>query len=109
MKQVQSAEFRKGFAAETEPVEVMKYREVLGTWYPAGTETPEKEADEIIDYAVSRTREIEALREEVKQLKRLLAARANKVEDEPKTVDAAIAALPKQDREFFEKRLGKKK
>lgn len=45
MKQVSSAEFRKEYTHETEPVEVTAYGKVIGTYYPHGTK-PELTAPE---------------------------------------------------------------
>lgn len=79
MDEVQSAEFRKSFAEFLEPVRVLKYKAVLGTWYPAGSEEmpPEDKVNQIVDFALEdQGKEIEALQAEVKQLKRQLAASA---------------------------------
>lgn len=40
MKQLTSADFRKFYAREAEPVEVTAYGKVIGTWYPYGSELP---------------------------------------------------------------------
>lgn len=40
MKQVSSADFRKLYARENEPVEVTAYGKVIGTWYPTGVDLP---------------------------------------------------------------------
>lgn len=36
MKRITSSEFREGFTEIEEPVEVMRYKRRLGTWYPDG-------------------------------------------------------------------------
>jgi hypothetical protein len=36
MKQLSSADFRKAYASETEPVEVTSYGKAIGRWYPSG-------------------------------------------------------------------------
>lgn len=41
MKQLSSADFRKSYASETEPVEVTSYGKAIGTWFPAGVAIPE--------------------------------------------------------------------
>jgi hypothetical protein len=38
MKQVSSADFRKLYARENEPVEVTAYGKVIGVWYPTGAD-----------------------------------------------------------------------
>lgn len=38
MKQLTSADFRKTYARESEPVEVTAYGKVIGTWFPADSE-----------------------------------------------------------------------
>jgi hypothetical protein len=45
MKQIGSADFRKGYASQTEPVEVTAYGHVIGTWYPSGAELPASTTD----------------------------------------------------------------
>ncbi len=40
MKQLSSADFRKTYARESEPIEVTAYGKVIGTWFPAGAEIP---------------------------------------------------------------------
>lgn len=45
MKQLSSAEFRKAYTAQTEPVEVTAYGKLMGTWYPAGAEIPAPTTD----------------------------------------------------------------
>ena len=36
MKQLSSADFRKAYASETEPVSVTSYGKEIGKWYPSG-------------------------------------------------------------------------
>lgn len=38
MKQLSSAQFRRSYARETEPVEVMSYNDLIGTWIPASVD-----------------------------------------------------------------------
>lgn len=40
MKQVGSADFRRLYASESDPVEVTAYGKVIGTWYPSGADLP---------------------------------------------------------------------
>lgn len=40
MKQLSSADFRKSYASEAEPVEVTSYGKSIGVWYPAGVDLP---------------------------------------------------------------------
>ena len=74
MKQVTSAEFRTGFAMYLEPVEVRRYTNIIGTWYPQGTESPVEEVPITTEMLATYRTEIDAQAEEIKQLKRLLAA-----------------------------------
>jgi NADPH-dependent ferric siderophore reductase len=105
-----TAEFGKANLAKIDDVvEIRRYSTVVGTFYPAGTaavtlqgdETPLKEA----------ARRIEELEEEVKALKRLLAAKSAPIASSSSVkVDGdPFAGLAKQDRDFFERKLGKKK
>jgi hypothetical protein len=76
MKQVTSAEFRTGFSMYLEPVEVRRYTNVIGTWYPEGTESPVEEVPITTQMLATYRTEIEAQAEEIKQLKKMLAARS---------------------------------
>lgn len=40
MKQLSSADFRKSYASEAEPVEVTSYGKIIGTWTPSGFDVP---------------------------------------------------------------------
>lgn len=40
MKQLSSADFRKGYASETQPVSVTSYGKEIGRWYPTGFDAP---------------------------------------------------------------------
>jgi hypothetical protein len=105
-----TAEFGKANLAKIDDVvEIRRYSTVVGTFYPAGKavvtlqgdETPLKEA----------AKRIEELEEEVKALKRLLAAKSAPIASSSSVkVDGdPFAGLAKQDRDFFERKLGKKK
>ena len=41
MKQLSSADFRKAYASETEPVAVTSYGREIGRWYPSGFDVPD--------------------------------------------------------------------
>lgn len=68
VKQVTVAEFRETFRTLKEPVEVIRYREIVGRWIPGG-QMPDAPP---VGWAAER----EALEEEVRQLKRRLAERS---------------------------------
>ena len=85
MRQVQSAEFRTTFATYDEPVQVMKYKQVLGTWVPGGMNPVAYLGTLTVDVAdtepvVAKMGEaqkvIDMQADEIKELKRLLAANA---------------------------------
>lgn len=40
MKQLSSADFRKAYASETEPISVTSYGREIGKWYPSGFVVP---------------------------------------------------------------------
>jgi hypothetical protein len=133
MKEMTTAEFgRANLAALTEPVKIRRYTKAVGTYYPEGyiAGLPEAEPPLTTGFApvipppdqspsLSAAREkIEELENEVKRLKRELAARPP---ESPEPADRVIpplriehpmkdvfAGLAKQDREFFERKLGKK-
>lgn len=75
MKQIQASQFRTTFGTYDEPVEVVKYKQVLGTWYPTGAE-PFEEPPVTTDTVMGYRTELEAQALEIKELKRLLAANA---------------------------------
>jgi hypothetical protein len=105
-----TAEFAKAnLAALDEPVEIRRYTTVIGTYYPAGFAQPL--AVPTLSLAldaglaeISAQKRVDDLEDEVKRLKRLLAAKQPAV-----TQGNAFSDLSKQDREFFERKLGKKK
>lgn len=139
MKEMTTAEFAKAnLAALEEPVSVRRYTKVVGTYYPDGyapaaAPAPLQAALESIpDFmpetvAPSSTKAtakiIEDLTEEVRRLKKELAARPpTPITDglpeswRPQPVAVAkiragdpFAGLAKQDHEFFERKLGTKK
>jgi len=44
MKEITTATFRDTFLELDEPVQVRRYKEVVGTYYPTGTDTPQVKA-----------------------------------------------------------------
>jgi hypothetical protein len=82
MKQVQAAEFRIGFSGMTEPVEVVKYKTVIGTWYPGeaptlGTVQVDVAEMEPVKMKMAEAQKIIDMQEdEIRQLKRIVAANA---------------------------------
>jgi hypothetical protein len=82
MRQVQSADFRKLFNTFLEPIEVVKYKERIGTWYPKNVEPARPQVVVDINAAEERANNqrlqetITFLEEDNKNLKRLLAAKA---------------------------------
>jgi len=127
MKEMTTAEFAKAnLAALEEPVKVRRYTKSVGTYYPEGyiatLPGPDlKEVSSVLlaaaqpDLMSSATARIEELEGEVKRLKKELASRplpavspipVTKVQHPMKDV---FAGLAKQDREFFERKLGKAK
>lgn len=134
MKDMTTAEFSKAnLVALEEPVAIRRYTKVLGTYYPEGYEPayepPVTQTSLALDgeaivkggLAVA-SQTIKDLEDEIKRLKKLLSERgisAGKVHVwNPDVLPAKVAAnrredpfsgLSKQDREFFERKLGKKK
>jgi len=84
MKQVQAAEFRIGFSGLAEPVEVLKYKQVIGTWYPAGeapmalgtVEVLVNDTAPVIAKMADAQKIIDMQEDEIRQLKRIVAANA---------------------------------
>ena len=120
MKEMTSAEFAKAnLAGLTEPVSVRRYNKTIGVYYPDGfapSEAPQLSIEEVETKTAMRER-IGDLEGEVQRLKRELATRSVA---EPVTIpekrtvravrtDDPFLGLAKQDREFFERKLGKKK
>jgi len=117
MIQMTTAEFGKANLTKIEDVvEIRRYSTVVGTFYPAGkavvtllaaTSTP----DSLIGDLKAAEERIHEQEDEIGRLKRLLAAKSApiassgsiKVEGDP------FSGLAKQDRDFFERKLGKKK
>ena len=130
MREMTSAEFAKAnLAGLEEPIAIRRYTKTVGVYYPEGYAAPtavinmgseaspeqvealrlQLEAIDNITVPVAATKRIEELEDEVKRLKRELAARpavANIVLRHP---EDPFAGLAKQDKEFFERKLGKKK
>lgn len=109
MKQMTSAEFAKAnLAAIDAPVEIRRYTTVMGTYYPHGYEPAD--APQLALPAVDKkvAERVEELEEEVRRLKRELSAKALAWPALPpqQTSRDVFADLPKQDREFFERKLG---
>ena len=82
MRQVQASEFRTTFGTYDEPIQVVKYKSVLGTWIPGtdstfGTVQVEVGDTEPVKNKMAEAQKlIDSLEAEVKQLKRQLAAQA---------------------------------
>jgi len=133
MREMTTAEFAKAnLAALEEPVKIRRYTKAVGTYYPEGyiAALPGEEMPLTTGFApiipapdqttsLSAAREkIEDLEEEVKRLKKELAARppvgSEFMGQERRTVPThpmkdVFSDLAKQDREFFERKLGTKK
>jgi hypothetical protein len=127
MKEMTTAEFAKAnLAALEEPVTVRRYTKTVGTYYPEGYEpkmavaVPSFPTLDLEPQVVAQAAQIVVLEDEVKRLKKLLAAReptqvitgAEYMAQERRTVPQhpmkdAFSDLAKQDREFFERKLGK--
>jgi hypothetical protein len=130
MREMTTAEFAKAnLAALEEPVKIRRYTKAVGTYYPEGYIASLPGADPlllgVVDVAVAAAEpvmltaareKIEDLEEEVKRLKKELAARppvgSELLAQERRTVPQhpmkdAFSNLAKQDREFFERKLGK--
>jgi hypothetical protein len=118
VKQMTTAEFAKaGLADLEEPVSIRRYTTVIGTYFPKGTEVGPTEAprqeelDLVRPVLTEASKRIKELEEEVAHLKRQLAARATPVVSSRSVSikDDPFSELPSQDRDFFERKLGKKK
>jgi hypothetical protein len=96
-----SADFRDRFLELTEPTQVRRYREVVGTWYPAGQEPkPQEQASlELKDPPPGISNDPD----------RIFGVKVSSLEDIRNMTDAQhianIAHLPKQDREYLERKL----
>lgn len=127
MKTMTTAEFgRANLAAIEEPVEIRRYTKVVGVYYPSSFSPSDAlplPAEPVEKPVLAATRKkVEELEDEVKRLKRELAARPTE-QRQPTGFEALFTprpkqpaqpadlfdALPKQDREFFERKLGKRK
>lgn len=115
VKEMTTAEFQRApLTAITEPVQVRRYTTVVGVYYPHGQEPETEDLQAKLDtvYGVmpspSQTNRVKELEDEVAHLKRQLAARSDKA---PVRAERHfdLDVLPKQDREFFERKLGGKK
>lgn len=125
MKQMTTAAFAKAtFGTLDEPIEVRRYTKVVGIYYPAGYDpSPLPEVLNLVLDAgltqVAAQKRVDDLEDEIRRLKKLLSERgiaSDKVHVwEPEVKVAAnrredpFSGLSKQDREFFERKLGKKK
>jgi len=133
MRDMTTAEFAKAnLAGLEEPVTVRRYTKVLGVYHPGGYEPAYEppvtqtslalDGETIVKGGLAiASQTIKDLEDEVKRLKRLLSERgiaSDKVHVwEPDVLPVKVAAnrredpfsgLSKQDREFFERKLGKK-
>jgi hypothetical protein len=137
MKDMTTAEFQKTkLEALEEPVKVRRYTKAVGTYYPEGyiatlaVAVPAFEPGLLDAEVVDQAAQIVALEDEVKHLKKLLAAKMESFEalqartgtvvvpvgsellsQERRTVPQhpmkdVFSDLAKQDREFFERKLG---
>lgn len=122
MKDMTTAEFAKAnLAALEEPVKIRRYTKTVGTYYPEGYEPAQQAHPAQIDFDLTAAavdvaaEKIRGLEDEVARLKRELAARPQA--PDPKgagyrpehPLKDVFAGLAKQDREFFERKLGKGK
>jgi hypothetical protein len=123
MKEMTTAEFAKAnLAALEEPVKIRRYTKAVGTYYPEGYEpkmavaVPQMPLLDLEPEVVAQAAQIVVLEDEVKRLKRELAARppagSEFMGQERRTVPQhpakdVFSDLAKQDREFFERKLGK--
>ena len=125
MREMTTAEFAKAnLAALEEPVKIRRYTKSVGTYYPEGyiaalpgeVATVQVTLDDPVQTLKAHLDEIEDLEAEVKRLKKELAARppvgAEFMGQERRTVPThpmkdVFSDLAKQDREFFERKLGK--
>jgi len=133
MREMTTAEFAKAnLAALEEPVSVRRYTQVVGTFFPKGLEPvidpPQMTLQEhsLIGDLAAAEKHVREIEDEVKQLKQELAKRPVitttampdsghetiflhlPVVPAPRRTDDPFAGLAKQDREFFERKLGKK-
>jgi hypothetical protein len=131
MKEMTTAEFRAAdLEALEEPVRLRKYKKRLGTYFPSSFEPSVADLDAPAPSRAQSERILE-LEDEVKRLKKLLAARETPARPDPpparlpegseellsrsrrtvkvpRHVEDPIKGLPNQDRQFFERKLGKK-
>jgi hypothetical protein len=123
MREMTTAEFAKAnLAALEEPVKIRRYTKAVGTYYPEGyiaslpVAVPAFEPGLLDAEVVGQAAQIVVLEDEVKRLKRELASRppvgSELLAQERRTVPQhpmkdAFSSLAKQDREFFERKLGK--
>lgn len=135
MKEMTTAEFAKAnLAALEEPVKIRRYTKAVGTYYPEGyiaalpgENIVQVTLDNPVQTLKAHLDEIEELEAEVKRLKKELAARppvltfadgsrvpvgSELLAQERRTVPQhpmkdVFSDLAKQDREFFERKLGK--
>lgn len=118
MRDMTTAEFAKAnLATLDEPVKIRRYTKAVGTYYPEGyiASLPGEIAQTALEptpplptaYTKKRFEELE---EEIKHLKKQLAARPAAGPDRPEhPMKDVFSELAKQDREFFERKLGKAK
>lgn len=130
MRDMTTAEFQKAkLDALTEPVRIRRYTKAVGTYYPEGFEpstapktAPASVQSSVLDEEiVAAQKVITQLEEDNRHLKKMLAARdtpnvqpvgSELLSQERRTIPQhpmkdAFAGLAKQDREFFERKLGK--
>ena len=120
MREMTTAEFAKAnLAALEEPVKVRRYTKSVGTYYPEGYEpkmavaVPQMALLDLEPEVVAQAAQIVALEDEVKHLKKQLATREAVTAipgfDARPThpMKDVFSDLAKQDREFFERKLGK--
>lgn len=132
MKEMTSAEFRAtDLVAVGEPVLVKRYTKAIGTYYPSTFKPSEVDLSAPGPSKLHQER-ISELEEEVRRLKQLLAARevpegvsvahprvptgsdelvstSRRTLKRQEVPPDAITALPTQDREFFERKMGKRR
>lgn len=123
MKEMTTAEFAKAnLAALEESVTIRRYTQVIGTYFPKGFEPASapppptlgltEPANSLIGDLAAAEKHVRELEEEVGRLKRELAKRPlPAVAPIPVTRASGdpFAGLAKQDRDFFERKLGTKK
>jgi len=115
MKQMTTAEFsRSNLAVFDEPIEVKRYSTVVGTFYPTGADP----IDRVVSVTAVEPR-VADLEEEIKHLKKLLAAKAEttRAVSAARAIDADVKALEverrvsglhQQDLDYINRKLGKK-